>query len=800
MKKISLEKKLEIIEVATEIGIVKTAKIYDVSRVSISNWIKANKESGAESLKQKERVKSKHPKSMDEEILKKIIELKKANPTYSTQKIKDVLNLKYSRVIIHKKLRSCGLLDDKNQNDVLDIAPFSKLFLTMKSIDKNIFKNYKDGIPQYRIVIEDKITGLYFTGLAYEKTELSIGIFTDYIFFLLKKMNLIDKDTILYTNHRSSIKKSSLLKSITNKFFVKLQINEKYKLVKAKEFLSEEWIYSNKDRSDHSRRMTENSILQGDLYSYEIIRNSETIFNKFKNKNILLKKHTHKFNDIIYNSFPIVVDKHIKSVYNLLDNEKYWEEVFLQNREKLDTIIVSIKNIAFSEGELYKLKRSTAIYDKILFSLDYTDNLKLKIDILKERANALLQAGKWEDAENNLNTAYSIAKKSNDKFNIADILRLLGQTNHQRSKKYIKYSEEINNFKMLSLGALNIGDLYFKIKKLGLALKYYKKVIVLFSETENIHHKMTAIASIGTIYFVKGEYEKAIRYLEESYSLAVEHKDKQEEMRSLGNLGVLNYTLGDIRKSEEIFIILYENSVEMQNQLWISSSLNNLLKIYITKRDYGQSLNYCTKLLANAKKMNNKYHLIMAYGNYAGIYLELKKYDSALKYIDIAIKISGRMDNSIFYLDTLLKKNVIYYKSGNYNKVKILIEKAKDRLNEINSQDLIINYHLFELKNNIFLELKNKTPDFNSIKIYFEEFYLILSKNDKKRNKLFSDYSYLIKNYYDLYLILLNLPEKNVVKKNHMKIIGGKISKYLQKNKEITKIDPDPEILATISS
>jgi len=810
VKKITFEQKLEIIELASKLGISKTANIYNISRTAISKWKRKVKELGEESLKPKKRIKFKHPDSMDDETIEKIIQLKKTNPNYSTQKIKDVLNLKYSKVTISKKLNKHYFKNKKTVPivDKNEVLPFSKLFLTIKSIDETILKEYTKDVPMFRIILEDKITGLSFMGLSFDKTELSIGIFADYIFNILQKTDLISEETTLYTNTKSTIIKDSILKAVANKYLIKLHLNEKYKLVKAKEFLSEQWIHSNKEVADSSKQI--NIALQRDLYSYEIIRNTDSLFRKFKNMSneMILKKYGRRFYDLIYNSFPIIVNDHIKSIYNLSNNENYWNNVSLNNRKELDRIIISIKNIAFNKKKLSQLKESIELYDKILFSFDYTDNIELKIKVLKERANTLLQAGKWEGVAENLKTAFSLAKKNDDSFNIADLSRLLGQINLQKSnfeeslinfKKYIKYAKEIDNSEMLSIGYLNLGNLYFRLEKLDLSSKYFNMVLELYPYTQNNYHKMIATSDIGLIYISKNKYQKALKYLEETYSLALECKDTQEEMRALGNLGIVNYTLGKIEKSEKICNILYDSSVKLGNKLWISAALNNMFQIYIVKRDYKQAFDSCSKLLDNAKKIKNNYQIITAYNNYAEIYLKLKNKENALKSINFALKISRKIDSSVFYLDSLKRKIEIYYYNKKFSKVDFWLKKARLELDSTNIKELENSYHILELKNSLSQILTNKEMDSEIFKKMFDQLFFIIQKKEKKRNKFFSEYDYLIINYFDLFLILLELKEQNNIRKKYFKIIKEKLKKHLRKVENITGIKPNENMLELIN-
>ena len=807
MKKISYDDKLEIISISKKIGISKAAKLYGVSRISISNWIKKIKTEGENSLEQAKRVESNHPEKMDAKTEKEIIDLKKSNPKLSAQKIKDILNLQYSRAVISKKIKQSQEYIKFEKKQILnEKTPFTKLFLSIKTIDEKILKQYDESLPSYRIVIEDKVTGIFFSGLTYERTDLSISIFVDYIFSLLQKNDLINNESILYIYGKSGNQENSFLHELASKYSVKLQHNKKYRLAEGKKVLEEQWIQSNKDKNKIQSQV---EIFLGDIYSYKIIKNYEAIYKKYRkdDKCIILKEYADLFNTVIFNSFPIIVDKYIRSIYNKKNKDQYWDNVFIENSKKLDSVILSIKNIAFNEKKSFKLKRSIDLYDKILFSLDYTENISLKIDILKERANTILQIGNWKEAEKDLQKAFSLSKKIKDKENLAIISKLFGsvylQSNdYKRSlayhKKFIAYSKETKNTKQLSTGYANLGGLYFNLRKMNLALKYHNKSLELFDETDDLNLKLSSLAAIGTIYYLKEKYYKALKYLEESYSLAKKHNFKQIEMSSLGNLGFINFRLGKINKSEEICNILYQNSIEINNKLWMSSTLNNLVNINVVKRDFGKAIKYSIKFNENAEKLDNKAHIITGLVNYSEIYMELKKYDIALEYIDKAKDIAEKIENLPLYLEVILKKIIIYYHWNKFLDANNIVIENSSKFEEVKISSLLDEYKYIKLKLDLSLLLENKNYDRHEFENKFIDLYLFIDKESRKRDKIFTDYEKLIRDYFDLYKILLKSSETSDTRIKYLQEIGNKLLKYLRINEEITGVDADDGIVGLV--
>ena len=166
------KKKLVILNIAKEIGISKTADLFDISRPTIHNWIKRYEAGGLNFLQNRSRANQKHPNKMPDEVTKKIIDIKLANPAISAKEIKKKLKLKYSIKTIYKKV---NLFLDNGQNKKylkkLDHTFFSDFFVSIKKIQYP-FRQNTNKFPKYIILVEERFTGITFCSFSQERTSI----------------------------------------------------------------------------------------------------------------------------------------------------------------------------------------------------------------------------------------------------------------------------------------------------------------------------------------------------------------------------------------------------------------------------------------------------------------------------------------------------------------------------------------------------------------------------------------------------------------------------------------------------
>ena len=383
--------KLKIIKDAKKTSINSASKIHNISRVSITKWIKIYDEFGAEGLKKKKT--SYKPNNLFQKInktdLNKIIECKKNNLNLNAREILEKLNLDYSIQFVNKKFREFKLkkaVSDKNYIKSNEQEPFTNFKIKIIKL-----KNFNPNLPSYQIYAIDIQTGLIFIGFAFERTQLSLSIFIDYILKnLTRYLPLKNKITIHTTNGKEFSESSQSNDSIFKEIII-----SKYK----------------------AQHLTHNKII-GIEKNYEIFNNSENI------KKLLLNSLSY----IIYcNNLRKDLNKENRSPKEiiLLYNKRLKKNTIDTEILRVPPIIVdkfirNINEIVPNKSNIYAKNISTQKLSK-----DKNDDFCYVSE--KERENTIAEY---------LEGIHKKYRRANDRLDIAEALKINSiLTNFQQLKK-----------------------------------------------------------------------------------------------------------------------------------------------------------------------------------------------------------------------------------------------------------------------------------------------------------------------------------------------------------------------------
>jgi len=192
----TIEKRLEVVKTALEIGIVKSAALHGYDRKTVSNWVKKYQTSGCAGLENSLKVKSKHPDSIPEDIVRTIIALKQKHAELSASQIKERLDLPYSLTAINKKIRQAGLNQDAGQQ----IEPNSKSDFILMIRQNRDWENYN-----FRFEIIHCSSKTVFSGYLQEN---NVGSVMEFIKGFQSAVKISDKvnlfHNLAYLNKKSS--------------------------------------------------------------------------------------------------------------------------------------------------------------------------------------------------------------------------------------------------------------------------------------------------------------------------------------------------------------------------------------------------------------------------------------------------------------------------------------------------------------------------------------------------------------------------------------------------------------------
>lgn len=242
----------EIVKMSMEIGVNKTAKMYNTSRNTIKRWKKRYLEFGRDGLYDKSKRPKNMPRKTSDDIIEKIktlaVEKKNKKKKITSTKVYRELELendvsyvtvnKYVKYAVgKKKKRKETKTNGGNISWKKELKPFERVQVDVKyltDIDglKPYFKN--KGLAKYEFTFRDISTGFAFVSYAYEKSVTNCNIFFEKVvhefFKSIPKLRL--KDIVVQTDNGSentNRKRKGPYTGENKKSIVTLFIEDNYK-------------------------------------------------------------------------------------------------------------------------------------------------------------------------------------------------------------------------------------------------------------------------------------------------------------------------------------------------------------------------------------------------------------------------------------------------------------------------------------------------------------------------------------------------------------------------------------------
>lgn len=595
------EFRLKVIKYAKKNTVSEAADLYGVSSRTIFRWIKKYNSSGLSALENKSRLRQNHPRKIPEDLVSRIIALKKRNSSITIKEIISNLNIKYSYSAVSKLLRLSGFSQKQKINS------------SRKDLkNKGIIKNYEWTISVnfirtlcidnkqkllYQITITELNNGLTFRGFTFEKSSLSVAIFADYLFNNLSALGYEFK------NFKFHLPKQSIFKNLRNKqdstlfseiIKIKYGINTEIKTKQNIERTAIELLPLYDRDSYYSSK---------DLLSYSFIHS--------------LTRKDFTFNQSIP---PIIVDKFISDIDAIRNNNHYWRSLSLPNvRSKLlRDAIVLIDRKADKESNDYNFHKAVEFYNSAIITLKRfkisDETLELEPRFKKGRLE--IELGNLLPALKSLQNAEILVRKI--KYNGEYLPRIynrlgvvyieLGRIDdYERAhltaeKYYLKQQKQDSLFWSSNLRTFLYLNRKNYHKAVELAQVVYREAVKLNILADNLWIYRWFI----TCYLNLNKTSEALKYCQEYLNFALKTKNLPEYIHSLDLLIATLIHNKDFKQAESYLEILTEKAKDNNLKAEIAICKYYKAKILYSKRDYKIALIEGNFALNEFQKIGNK--------------------------------------------------------------------------------------------------------------------------------------------------------------------------------------------------
>ena len=205
--------RLQMVQDALKYGIKPCARHYQTTVKTVRKWVKRYQQYKEDGLNDLSRKKTHCLIKIDKETELQIVKCRKDHPGWGARRIKEVLELNFSHVSIHRVIKDAGLIlpkrkKYKKRKDMQEVRKQKKVFSRFQidikyltDIPEFEIWRWEHHFPLYLISARDYKTGAIYLAYSYEKSSTATALFIDYLLSSLQNYGINPQTIIIQTDN-----------------------------------------------------------------------------------------------------------------------------------------------------------------------------------------------------------------------------------------------------------------------------------------------------------------------------------------------------------------------------------------------------------------------------------------------------------------------------------------------------------------------------------------------------------------------------------------------------------------------
>jgi serine phosphatase RsbU (regulator of sigma subunit) len=326
---------------------------------------------------------------------------------------------------------------------------------------------------------------------------------------------------------------------------------------------------------------------------------------------------------------------------------------------------------------------------------------------LSNRAKAYRNLSEYDKAITDLDRAYAIFLKANDKSWITSI-------------------------------HLDYGNLFYMSGSYEKAAESYIKALKLSEEQKDPNTQALCENNIGNIYLIQQKFDQAVQRYQNGYKFYKLSGDTARAALTLDNIGIAYINMGqfDMAMLYQVSALQTLESIKDPKKKDLKSQAEMTMNLGVTNlemKKYDQALKYFDKAYKTYEKVGSKWGLAGCLVNIGETYRRQKKYPEAIEALSKSLAIADTTGGlaaardavsnlSVLYEDIGDNKKALeYYKKYTMYKDSLLSEESSNQINELSAR-----YEAEKKEKEIELLTKDKDLSDVKFKSFAAGFALIL--------------------------------------------------------------------------
>lgn len=246
------------------------------------------------------------------------------------------------------------------------------------------------------------------------------------------------------------------------------------------------------------------------------------------------------------------------------------------------------------------------INDSALLYFNRVSSSSDNFNLYREKAILFNRIGQIDKAKQTIEIALDIAKKNNNKQQIANAYRAYGifyKSEGLYAKALRTYQQslllyqEINDPKGQASIYNNISTIYTRTENYPLSIEYLIKAYKLYKVIPYYQGVAGTLTNIGVVYECTGNYDKALNYLSQAEKIYQDLGFKRYLGMINNNLGVVSQKKGDYKTSQTYFEKALKTRQEINDKAGEASVLQNMGVLLCEQKQFNKATEYLTQSL-----------------------------------------------------------------------------------------------------------------------------------------------------------------------------------------------------------
>jgi len=247
----------------------------------------------------------------------------------------------------------------------------------------------------------------------------------------------------------------------------------------------------------------------------------------------------------------------------------------------------------------------------------------------RQLASLLIHQGRYEQAAELAEGAYSYFKELYDIAGMLNSLEVLGQVceftgDYSAALEYYQKQFELAGKEdtYVAQALSNLGNLHKAAGRFELAGDFYQKLLKIAESTGQKKYLRAAYNNMGNILRSQGKLEEALEYMQKAREISAAMGDRWSGMAAMNNIGTIHSARLEYDKALECYYSLLESARILGDPRTAGIAIGNLGNTFLEKGDHAKAREFFYQRLEMARSLGDRKGQMFTLGNMGQSYLQ----------------------------------------------------------------------------------------------------------------------------------------------------------------------------------